>query len=343
MSDIFKKRLDSDNIPMVLGLDEREGYGAMPLRNLSVGWEVPFDIFLKIKKKGEHKLQFVKSCAKGEVFRKDWHQKLIQLKIPSIYVSMQELDRVMDYLDYHLNLLLKDEKQSEVEKGVRVCDATHLWMVRFFHREEARTGEQINLAFKFLDVLFDSIKGDRHNLTLLMEIRRAGARLFSHCLNVCLLGLAFTAYLGWDRQKVKWFGIGALLHDIGLTRTPLSILEKRGKLSADEMSKIKRHPLDGFRMLQIHGFMSWEALQMVLQHHENGDGSGYPGGLLITEVKTWSRILRILDSYEAMTNERPWREAMEPKEALWTMRSDWEKDKIFDRNYLKAFVKFLAG
>jgi HD-GYP domain-containing protein (c-di-GMP phosphodiesterase class II) len=109
------------------------------------------------------------------------------------------------------------------------------------------------------------------------------------------------------------------------------------------MIKIQRHPLEGFRMLQSFAHIPWEALQMVLRHHENGDGSGYPEGLKLSAIPTWARIMRIIDSYEELTSERPWRPPISPKEALWTMRQQWEESKIYDHHYLMAFITFLAG
>jgi HD-GYP domain-containing protein (c-di-GMP phosphodiesterase class II) len=307
-----------------------------------VGWDVPFDIFLKIKKKGDTSPHFVKGCARGEAFREDWHEKLLQLHIPCVYVSLTEMERVMQYLHHNLEMLLADESQSDQEKSLRVYDATNMWTLNFFNSEIARTGEQVKLALKFLDALFEVIESDRQIILQLMEIRRHSFRLSNHCLNVCMLGLAFSSYLGWGREDIRGFGLGALTHDIGQIRTPRAILEKKGSLTEEEMSKVKRHPQEGFRMMQDFVHLRWEALQMVLQHHENGDGSGYPQGLKGNAIHPWSRILRILDSYEAMTAERPWRPAMEPKEALWIMRTDWEKTKLFDQNFLTAFVRFLA-
>jgi HD-GYP domain-containing protein (c-di-GMP phosphodiesterase class II) len=213
----------------------------------------------------------------------------------------------------------------------------------FFSHEESRTGKQINLAEKFLDSLFEAIRGEPQHLAYLMEIRRHSFRLYTHSLNVSLLALAFSHYLGWSGEKILGFGLGALLHDIGLTQMPSAILEKKGKLSGEEMARVMRHPQDGFQMVQVFIEIRWEALQIVLQHHENGDGSGYPDGLRENAIHPWARILRILDSYEAMTSERAWRGAMQPKEALWIMRHEWEKKKLFDQNYLKTFIKFLAG
>ena len=82
---------------------------------------------------------------------------------------------------------------------------------------------------------------------------------------------------------------------------------------------------------------------MVQQHHENGDGSGYPLNLTGDAIHPWARILRVIDSYESVTSGRPWRQAKSPKETLWTMRNEWEKSRIYDRAILQAFIKFLGA
>ena len=343
MIDISQQALDVSQIVIAPGFEEAEGYASLPLRDLTAGGEVPFDVFLKIKKKGGRKPRFIKCCDRGAVFQEDWYEKLQQLHIPCVYLSLQEIDRVLQYLQQNLEMLLEDSKQTGLEKGLRVCDATHMWTLSFFNSEETRTGEQVTVGLKFLDTLFEVIRGDRYKLLYLMEIRHHSFQLYTHCLNVCLLGLAFTSHLGWEWESIRVFGLGTLIHDIGLTNTPRSILEKKGALTEEEMSLVKRHPLDGFHMLQDFVLLHWDALKMVSQHHENCDGSGYPEGLKIDDMHHWARILRILDSYEAMTAERPWRHAMEPKEALWIMRKEWENNKLFDKNYLKTFIKFLAS
>ncbi len=343
MLDILQQSLEAKEIIIIPGREETEGYGALPVRDLAAGWEIPFDVYIKIKKKGETKPRFIRSCARGEVFPEEWHQKLLQLRIPCVYVSLEEMDRVLQYLHHNLEMVLADETLTEKAKSLRVCDATHMWIHNFFANEKQRAGQQVKLALKFLDALFEVIKRDHYHIYYLMEIRRHSYRLYTHCLHVSLLGLAFTRFLNWDGEEILEFGLGALIHDIGLIHTPRLILEKQGLLAPEEMALVKRHPLDGYLMMQELASLRREALQMVLQHHENGDGSGYCSGLKINAIHPWARILRILDSYEAMTAQRPWRPAMEPKEALWIMRTDWEKSKLFDHHYLTSFIRFLAG
>jgi HD-GYP domain-containing protein (c-di-GMP phosphodiesterase class II) len=343
MTDIFQQVLDAGKVFVTPGQDEAEGYGPLPLGNLFLEQEIPFTAYLKIKEKGRLQTQLVKGCARGEVFRQDLYKQLLQLQIPCVYVSLEEMDRVMQYIYHHLDLFLRNDSQSELEKGGRICDAAHMWTINFFSNEGARSAAEIKGGIHLLDNLCQVIESAPHNLMRLLKIKRHKSfRLYSHCLNVCLLGLAFTSYLNWRQEKIKAFALGAMLHDIGLVRTPRAILEKKGILAPEEMERIKRHPIDGFRMVQGFVNLPWEALQMILQHHESGDGSGYPEGLKGPTIHTWARICRILDSYEAMTDKRPWREAMEPKDALWTMHSDWKRSKVFDQNYLRTFIKFLA-
>lgn len=343
MLDLLQQSVEAKEIIIIPGREETEGYGSLPIGDLAAGWEIPFDIYLKIKKKGETKPRFIRSCARGEVFLEEWHQKLLQLRIPCVYVSLEGMDRVLQYLHHNLEMVLADETQTEKAKSLRVCDATRMWILNFFASEKRRAGQQVNLALKFLDGLFEVIKRDHYHIYYLMEIRRHSYRLYTHCLHVSQLGMAFTRFLGWERVEIQEFGLGALIHDIGLIHTPRLILEKEGPLDPVEMTKVKRHPLDGYLMMQELASLRREALQMVLQHHENGDGSGYCSGLKISAIHPWARILRILDSYEAMTAARPWRPAMEPKEALWIMRTDREKSKLFDHNYPMSFIRFLAG
>ena len=323
MSDLLQQSLETGKIPLTPGWDRAAGYEPLPLRNLIVGRKVPFTVYLKVKEKGERQPRFVKGCPGGKVFQPELLQQLLKLRIPCAYVSLEEIHRVMQYVHHHLELVLGDDTKSQVDKGARVCDAVHLWSIIFFNHEEARSVEEVNKALHLLDNLCRLIRGDRQNVFNFLKIKRhKGFRLYTHCLNLSLLGLAFTDYLGWSRDKILGFGLGALVHDIGLVRTPRAILEKKGMLSPEEMLEIKRHPLTGFRLVQGFANLRWEALQMVLQHHESGDGSGYPEGLKGPTIHSWARICRILDSYEAMTDKRPWREAMEPKDALWSMHDD---------------------
>ena len=82
---------------------------------------------------------------------------------------------------------------------------------------------------------------------------------------------------------------------------------------------------------------------MVRQHHESSNGSGYPLGLTNDEIHPWARILRILDSYEAMTSLRPWRPPISERQAWRIMASAWVSQGAYDQDYLKSFLVFCGA
>jgi HD-GYP domain-containing protein (c-di-GMP phosphodiesterase class II) len=250
--------------------------------------------------------------------------------------------QVLQYLAHNLDNTLQDNRYSNRERAKLVYEVTLVWLRHFFLEEEGPLQKQLGQMEHLIDRLFDCVHRERAYTGFILNLRRYDNRVYTHCLNVCLIGLAFAHYLGWRAAEIQAFGLGALVHDLGMIKVPKAILQKTLPLTPQEFALIKLHPITGTQMLQ-NFTLRRESLLMVQQHHENGDGSGYPKGLQLTAIHPWARILRILDSYEAMTSRRPWRAARPLKETLWTMRQDWEKTQMYDPGYLTPFIKFLAG
>ena len=106
---------------------------------------------------------------------------------------------------------------------------------------------------------------------------------------------------------------GAYLHDLGKIEVPDSILQKPGKLTPGEWDVIKQHPVTGRRLLEMTSMVS--VGEIVEQHHEKLDGSGYPYGLSGHAILTESYIVAVVDTYDAMTTDRPYRRALSHEEA----------------------------
>jgi putative nucleotidyltransferase with HDIG domain len=125
--------------------------------------------------------------------------------------------------------------------------------------------------------------------------------------------------LGMEMGEIENLRIGALLHDIGKIGIADSVLQKPGKLTTEEFALIKEHPTIGRRILeQIRGFEQY--LPIVELHHENWDGSGYPLGLAGAETPLGARIVHVVDAFDAMTSDRPYRAGMNQREAVAVLR-----------------------
>lgn len=131
---------------------------------------------------------------------------------------------------------------------------------------------------------------------------------------------------------------GVLLHDIGKIAVPDEILLKPGPLTPQEWEIMRRHPTAAYEMLKEIDYLK-PALDIPYCHHEKWDGSGYPRGLKGEQIPLAARIFAIVDVWDALTNDRPYRKALSPQEALEYIRS--QSGKHFDPKVVEAFVKVI--
>jgi c-di-GMP-binding flagellar brake protein YcgR len=151
--------------------------------------------------------------------------------------------------------------------------------------------------------------------------------------------MAFCLHLGYSEKEAADFGLAALFHDIGKSEIDDRILNKPAMLTIDEFAEIKKHPAIGYESLAKLNLLTQEQLYLVLQHHEDINGSGYPQGLKGSEIHKYARIARIIDTYDALTTRRSYKDAFSPGEAFQVME---EKMKpALDEKLLKCFWVFM--
>jgi putative nucleotidyltransferase with HDIG domain len=141
--------------------------------------------------------------------------------------------------------------------------------------------------------------------------------------------------VGVSEADLVWIRRGAVLHDVGKIGVPDAILRKPGKLDPDEWVEMKKHPEMGYRMLRHIPYLG-PALDIVLSHQERWDGSGYPAGLKGEEIPLGARIFAVVDTFDAMTSDRPYRRALSTEEARDEVRRF--AGIQFDPNIAEAFL-----
>ncbi|MDO9629069.1 MAG: PAS domain S-box protein [Acholeplasmataceae bacterium] len=160
-----------------------------------------------------------------------------------------------------------------------------------------------------------------------------------HSERVTQLSLSLARHVGFPQEKLVMFEYGALLHDIGKMGISDSILLKPGKLTDDEFAEIKKHPVYAYDMLSNIEYLR-DALDIPYCHHEKWDGTGYPQGLRGDEIPLAARIFAIIDVFDALTSDRPYRKA-------WTYEKtiDYIKEQSgthFDPMVVEAFLEFMS-
>jgi HD-GYP domain-containing protein (c-di-GMP phosphodiesterase class II) len=137
----------------------------------------------------------------------------------------------------------------------------------------------------------------------------------AHAARVTILADRLAAWLEWDEPRLLALHIGAPLHDIGKVGIADSILRKPGLLEPRELAEIRTHPVAGARLIAALA-PARPALPYVLYHHERWDGTGYPTGRAAEAIPEEARLLSVVDAFDAMTSNRPYRRALSAARAL---------------------------
>jgi len=146
--------------------------------------------------------------------------------------------------------------------------------------------------------------------------------------------------MGLSPDQLSDLRKGGLLHDIGKIAIPVDILDKPGSLSGEEKKIIQKHVRYGVRIVEpINAFR--KIIPIIEEHHERFDGLGYPGGLRGEEISLYARIFSVADYYDAMTSDRPYRQAMDRAETVEWIRS--KAGTYFDPRVVEAFAEVMTG
>jgi len=182
----------------------------------------------------------------------------------------------------------------------------------------------------------EMLNGIIQSMVLMVEIRDPYTA--GHQQRVATLACAIARRMGIAEPVIEGIHIAGLLHDVGKIRIPVSILNRTGRLLDAEMEVIKIHPQIGFEILKNIPF-PWPCAQMVYQHHERLDGTGYPLGLSGDNILIESRILSVADVAEAESSFRPYRPAKGIDAALAELRE--HRSTRFDPDVVDAAVILL--
>lgn len=174
-------------------------------------------------------------------------------------------------------------------------------------------------------------------LIWMSKIRTQDEYTAEHCLNVCILAIAFGRHLGMSEADLERLGLCGLLHDVGKMRVKPEVLNKPSSLTDDEFKIIKAHTIHGRNLLMASPGIPNSTIDVAYSHHEKIDGSGYPRGLKASGISELAKIIAIVDAYDAMTANRCYSPSMPSTEALKIIFKD--RGTHFDDRLALEFIK----
>jgi len=207
---------------------------------------------------------------------------------------------------------------------------------------DARMGKNIDVngAKKVVSGMVDSIVRNPDAQLWLSNLRKRDEYTAIHSLNVCIFALTFARYLKFNKEEMNEIGIGALMHDIGKMRVPLEILNKEGQLNDEERALVREHAQHGYDIVKNTKGLPASTLEIVYAHHERKKGTGYPRGLIESQIHLFARIVAIVDVYDAITSDRVYHHGMNTLDALKNMFK-WRENDL-DTELVESFIQCLG-
>lgn len=225
---------------------------------------------------------------------------------------------------------------EEIERAAQVVNKSKQAVMSLFN--EARLGKAVDAeqCLPLVEEVASSVVRNPSALISLARLKTKDDYTYMHSVAVCALMVSLARQLGLDEATTREAGLAGLLHDVGKMAMPLDVLNKPGALTDAEFAIMRGHPTRGYEMLKDGSSVPPSALDVALHHHEKMDGTGYPAKLAGEQITLMSRMGAVCDVYDAITSNRPYKNAWDPAASLARM-AQWNGH--FDPLVFQAFVK----
>jgi len=306
----------------------------IPLFAIKPESAIPFNLF---RKEEDHYALVVED---GDIFPKNLSNLMLNYpnNEPCVYLHKKDKPKYYAYLENFLGKIMQDTEVSVKEKSALIYDFSANTLDNLFQNPESKElmNRSKNLILNTINIIF----AHDNSVKSMMEISSHDYYTYTHSVDVSLFSMGFVNYLNYSYDDIANIGYAALLHDIGKSKIPLEILNKKALLASDEFEIMKHHPKYGCEILQFHGEKNNDILNPVRHHHEKALGTGYPDKLIAAKTHEFAKIIAIADIFSALTTKRSYKEAYSSFNALQLMKNDMLHD--LDKNLFFEFVKFMT-
>ncbi|MCX7974161.1 MAG: HD domain-containing protein [Candidatus Aminicenantes bacterium] len=235
-------------------------------------------------------------------------------------------------------------KKEKDRATARIYFSSLLHLKDAFEAEDPHQALRLNTTRRLMQALFTHIVDNEAFVFGLTNIKNFDEYTLNHSINVCLLSIALGRRLGLDRNELIELGISAFFHDFGKIETPKEILDKPAKLEPHERAVIEKHPYHGAGTLalwrEIKG-IPLRAIHVAMEHHIKEDLSGYPQTFKKRPPHLFSKIVKIVDYFDAITTKRVYRPRAFTREEALSLMMD-QGDKEFHPLLLRIFIQMMG-
>ena len=253
----------------------------------------------------------------------------------ALFVRREDYEREFGSLAERMEVLVEDETLPSEERFSMLQALVSKEVERSFRSTDCRKFVAISqkLGSQIASLVADDQAGPRE----IYELAQHDTTTFVHATNVAAYAVMLSDAMGFvPEEQREELAMAAMMHDIGKRKVPIEILNKPGRLNSRERQEIERHPQLGYEELVDQEGITFAQLMTVYQHHEWIDGSGYPSQITGDDIHPWARLLAVVDSFDAITAERPYQKGLDHQQALKLLEK--RSGIQFDQEILKCWT-----
>jgi len=296
----------------------------------------PFDIYISIESQTtSHLIMYAKS---GYRWTSQELKSLIDSGVKQIFIPQNQEKELSTYQKLKEISIQIEKDLAPKFRLIQIHDVmSHLLEAAFLSEI---TPEIIEKLKEVSALTVQCLQEEPKAIASLFQLSHHSAYTYIHSASVSMITTAIALQMGISHEEeLALYSLCGLLHDIGKQKIPLPLLEKQGALTQEEWKIIQKHPQYGLELLENSDFNDF-ILEGIAHHHEKGDGSGYPNGLLVHEIPEHVQILTVADIFHAITTSRSYHFKRTPFEGLMFMREQLQ-GKVWQEP-LKALIHVLA-
>lgn len=266
-------------------------------------------------------------------------------KTPNDLVDQVESERAANAIQRQAAAsIVPTDHQRSLKQGVgvvgKVRERGREVMDNVLDRLEQGTAIEPEEAREVVKGISDSVAKNPDAAMWLTNLKKTSEDTAAHSMNVCALATQFARHLGYSAERIDMIGQGALLHDVGKIRTPKAILNKPGVLTPEEMKVMQQHAEQGHAVMRLMKGVSEGALQIIRNHHERLDGTGYPDKLKGHDIPEFVRVISICDTYDELISDRAYHKGMTAHQAITIMSRSAERQ--FGKDLMQEFIRCIG-
>jgi len=273
--------------------------------------------------------------------------------------TQQHIDEVSKYCDYvyidvergaeadqYLEALPTDAENQidDFEKSLPIAKEKYTKLISEFTRvmENIRNGSPLDIKIieSQVNSIVEGVISNSDTYLLLSKLKNKDNYTYHHCVSCSILAISLGKELGLSKQELEELAIGTLLFDIGKMKLPANILNNPEKLKEDEFQLLRNHVNESVNILNKTKGIRKSTIQIAKDHHERFDGNGYPSGKRGREISLFASIAGLVDSYDAMTSQRPFSEPVKHETAVNELYAG--KNKEFSEDLIEQFIQCLG-